>query len=153
MLGCHQNTSMALQKLSSLMIFPPITHGDGVPLYTTGSLSGAKQKPETTENVVRTKAVVMVLVAMYLCSTCVRDVELQLMTSWLSGTHHTEKEHKMQYPEHAVELVLTATLLPASKCCCQLAPMYLHRIQFYQYGMSLQLPRNQKVKMLILGYS
>jgi len=64
MLRC-QITSGALQKLNSLTSFPPITDHDGMPLYTAGSLCGAKKKPEATEDFVRTKAVVKVLVAVY----------------------------------------------------------------------------------------
>lgn len=70
MLRCQQNTSRALPKLHSLMSFPPLSDGDGVPLYTTGSLWGAKKKPETAKNIERTKATVVVLVAVYLCLGC-----------------------------------------------------------------------------------
>lgn len=69
------------------------------------------------------------------------------MTTGLSDTHRTEEAEEPQCPTHSTGPVPTAALLPVSNCCYQLVPLCLHGMRSHQCGMSLQLQRNQKVKV------
>lgn len=131
---------------NSLMTFPSLTDGDGMSLYATGSLWKRSLKQLRTLSEPKPR-----WWSWWLCAW-VWDVGLQLMTTWVFDSHHTEEAHKLQCLEHGVEPVLTAALLLASKRCHQLVPVYLHGMPSYQHGMSLLLPKNQKVKVLKLGY-